>query len=67
MVGEQLVFNTDDTRQYHTVNIVDDDDCEQPAEYFYSDLSFGSGQQLITIDHPQAQVIIDDDNEPEFD
>ena len=65
VVGEQLVFNTGDARQCHTVNIVDDDNCEQPAEDFFSNLMFVSGQPLVTINRPQAQVIIDDDNEPE--
>ena len=65
VVGEQLVFNTGDDRQCHTVNIVDDDDCEQPAEDFFSNLMFVSGQQVVTINRPQAEVVIDDDNEPE--
>ena len=65
MVDEQLVFNTGDDKQCHTINIVDDDDCEQPAEDFFSNLMFVSGQPLVTINPAQAQVIIDDDNEPE--
>ena len=65
VVGEQLVFNTGDERQCHTITIVDDDDCEQPAENFFSDLRLYSGQQFITIYPARAQVIIDDDNEPE--
>ena len=65
VVGEQLVFNAGDDRQCHTVNIVDDNDCEQPAEDFFSNLMFVSGQQVVTINPAQAQVIIDDDSEPE--
>ena len=65
MVGEQLVFNTGDDKQCYTVNIVNDDDCEQPAENFLSDLSYVSGQQVVTIDPNRTTVVIDDDTEPE--
>ena len=59
------MFNAGDDRQCHTINIIDDNDCEQPAEHFFSNLMFVSGQQVVTINPAQAQVIIDDNNEPE--
>ena len=65
MDGEQLVFNTGDRRQCHTVNIVNDDDCEQPAENFFSDLSYVSGELPVTINPDRTTVFIDDDNEAE--
>ena len=64
VVGEQLVFNTGESRRCHTVTIVDDDICEEPlTEYFLSDLAFVSGQQVITIDPAQARVVILEDEE----
>ena len=65
VVGEQLVFNIGDRRQCHTVNVVDDDDCEKPPEDFFSNLMYVSGVQTITVIRPEAQVIIDNTNEPE--
>ena len=55
VVGEQLVFNTGDDRQCHTVTIVNDNICEK---HFLSDLAYVSGQQVITLDPAQARVVI---------
>ena len=64
VVGEQLVFNTGDDRQCHTVNIVNDDICEEPlTEHFLSDLAYVSGQQAITIDPAQAHIVIVEDGD----
>ena len=57
------MFNTGDRRRCHTVNIVNDDDCEKPAEDFFSDLSSADGQ--LTINPNRTTVFIDDDNEPD--
>ena len=65
MTGVELVFNTGDDKQCHDVIINDDQLCEQPAENFFSDLSYVSGQQVVTIDPVRTTVFIDDDNEPE--
>ena len=66
VVDEQLVFNTGDTRVCHSITILQDNVCESdPNEYFFSNLSYVSGVQPISIDPPTAQVIIDDTNEPE--
>ena len=66
VVGEVLVFTHNDTRVCHTINIFQDDDCENnPNEDFFSDLSYVSGVLPITIDPPTAQVIIDDTLERE--
>ena len=63
--GKQLVFNTGDDRQCHTINNVDDNDCEQPPETFFTDLCYVSGQQVVTINPVRTTVYIDNDNEPE--
>ena len=65
VTGTELVFNTGDMRQCHDVIIEDDQLCEQPAENFFSDLSYVSGQQVVTINPDRTTVVIDDDNEPE--
>jgi len=66
VVNEELVFGLGDTRVCHTITITNDDICEiDPNEFFFSDLSYVSGIQPITIDPERAQVIIDDTNEPE--
>ena len=50
----------------HTVAIMNDSICEiDPNEQFFSDLSYVSGIQPITIDPERATVVIDDTNEPE--
>ena len=59
------MFNTGDNRQCHTVNIVNDDECEEPAEDFFSNLELVSGVPIITVIRPEAQVFIDDTGEPE--
>ena len=66
VAGEQLVFNVGDTRVCHTIDILQDNICENdPNEFFLSDLAYVSGVQPITIYPPTAQVIIDDSAEPE--
>ena len=50
----------------HTITIIQDNICEiDPNEQFFSDLSFISGLQPITINPARATVIIDDSAEPE--
>ena len=65
VVSEQLVFSNGFARRCHTINVVNDNVCEQPAEHFFSNLMFVSGQQLVTINPAQTTIFIDDDNEPE--
>ena len=66
VVGQPLVFGLGDTRVCHTVNITDDNICEiDPDEQFFSNLSYVSGLQPITIDPARTTVIIDDSAEPE--
>ena len=62
----QLVFNRGDSSVCHSVPIRDDTLCElDPVERFFSDLSFVSGIPVINIFPPSADIIIDDENEPE--
>ena len=49
----------------HNVIINDDNLCEQPAESFFSRLSYISGQMPVTIDPEEAQLFINDGIEPE--
>ena len=65
VTGVELVFNTGDVRQCHDVIIEDDQLCEQSAENFFSDLSYDSGQQVVTINPVRTTVFIDDDDELE--
>ena len=65
VTGVELVFNTGDDKQCHDVIINDDQLCEQPAEDFFSDLYYVSGQQVVTINPVRTTVFIDDDDELE--
>ena len=66
VTGEELVFNRGDTRACHNIDILQDDICESDLnETFFSDLSYVSGEQPITLSPPTAQIIIDDSDEPE--
>ena len=60
-----LSFDTGDTVQCHTVEINDDDLCEQLPEDFFSELTYVSGIMAIIVNPDTARVIINDDNEPE--
>jgi len=67
VANEPLVFNTGDMRMCHTITIRDDSECEIDPndEQFFSDLSYVSGSQPISIDPDRATVIINDAVEPE--
>ena len=58
-----LVFNRGDTRVCHTIDILQDNICKN-NEVFFSDLSYVSGEDPITIDLSTAEVTIDDTAEP---
>ena len=60
-----MQFNTGDTNQTHTIIIRQDDICDRPYEYFFSDITLVSGTQPIDVITPQAIVFIDDSLEPE--
>lgn len=62
--GSLLTFSVGDTRACHTVELVQDVICESDNEYFFSDLTYVSGMQPITI-NPTTEVVIDDSAEPE--
>ena len=54
------MFATGDDRQCHSVQIVNDDNCERELEQFFSRLAYVSGTPVIIVDPDIAQVIIDD-------
>ena len=51
--------------QCYTVEINDDDLCEQPPEDFFSQLTYVVGAMPIIVDPDRARVVINDDNEDE--
>ena len=62
----RLDFAMGDERACHSVNVTDDDICEDdPNENFFSSLEFGGGEQPITVDPSLTEIIIDDTNQPE--
>ena len=61
-----LDFPLGESRVCFSININDDDACEvEPVQSFFSNLVLGSGVQPIDVNPSQAQVIIDDDDQPE--
>ena len=61
-----MQFNIGDTFQTHTIIINNDMECENmPNEEFFSNITFNSGVQSITVINPQAIVTIDDSGEAE--
>ena len=66
VIDEVLNFAVGQTMACHIINITDDNICENnPNEFFFSNLVLGGGDQPIVVDPEQAQIIIDDTNEPE--
>ena len=64
--GQLIQFNAGDVIQMHTIDIIDDDECEKdPNETFFSDITLDSGIPEISVTVPQATVIIIDTDEPE--
>ena len=49
----------------HTVQINDDNLCEQPPQDFFSQLTYIVGGRPITVDPDRARVVINDDTEDE--
>lgn len=60
-----LDFSLGSVAECHTVTILQDINCELPAENFFADLSYVSGVQTINIIFPTTEVIIDESAEPE--
>ena len=65
VIGQLIQFNTGDTNQMHTILIEQDDICERPSEFFFSNITLVSGTQPIEVIYPQAIVFVDDSLEPE--
>ena len=63
--GALLSFNTGVRLRCHTVQINDDDLCEQPAGDVFLQLSYVLGLMPITVNPDMARVIINDDDESE--
>ena len=62
----RLQFNQGDRRVCNTITINQDEICENnPNDDFFSNLALASGMQPITVIRERAQVIIDDNMEPE--
>ena len=61
-----LAFAYRDSRKCHTVDILQDDECEHPElEDFLANLTYISGIQSINIVQDRTRVLIDDSSEPE--
>ena len=55
-----------ESRICHNITIVDDDECEEPAEFFFSNLTLGAvGDPPISLTNTPARITIDDTDEPE--
>ena len=64
--NEQLVFSRGDIVMCHRITIMDDDICEvNPAESFFSYLTYVSGILPIDVSPPETEVIINGDNKRE--
>ena len=64
--NERLMFSRGDTVMCHRIHIIDDDICEvNPAESFFSQLTYVSGILPIDVSPQVVEVIINDENEPE--
>ena len=64
--GQVLQFNKNDERICYTIDVNDDDICENmPNENFFSNLAYDTGVQPITVVRDRAEVIIDDSLQPE--
>ena len=62
---QSLNFSHGTMRACHTVIILQDSDCKQPPENFFSDLSLVSGVGDILMRLETVEVFIDDALEPE--
>ena len=61
----ELTFVRGSMRECHTVNIIPDEECEQPPENFFSVLRLVRGSPVIAINPSTTEVVIDDSNEPD--
>ena len=64
VIEELLQFDVGEQRVEHSITIIQDAFCE-PNEGFFSNLALVSGVQPINLIRSRAEVIIDDDVEPE--
>ena len=64
-LSQTISFSIGDTSHTLRLSITNDEICESPNEGFFVDIALGSGVQPITISPSQAQVIINDGDEPE--
>ena len=66
VVGIVLRFEVGESRICHNITIVNDDECEEPAEFFFSNLTLGAvGDPPISLTNTPARITIDDTDEPE--
>ena len=59
-----LAFAVGDSRSCHTVDIINNNECEETTEHFFANLFYVSGIQNINIVQDRTQVLIEDSNEP---
>ena len=63
---KQLVFNAGDMNKSHTINILDDSECEiNPNEHFFIELVYVSGNIEVDVVSNRTTVEINDVNEAE--
>ena len=62
-VSAVLEFTRGSMRECHTVQLIQDDECELPVENFFANLTLLSGRPVIIIDPFITEVIIDDSSE----
>ena len=62
-VSAELEFSRGSVRECHTVQLIQDEDCELPVENFFANLTLLTGSPVIIISPSITEVIIDDFSE----
>ena len=63
--SRRVSFNAGDTNHILTLSITNDELCENSNDNFSVNIAVVSGVQPITISPSRAQVVINDEDEPE--
>ena len=63
--SDLIQFNRGDVNKTHTISIDPDEECEDPSEFFFSNIKISTGIPTINVTIPQAKIIIEDRSEPE--
>ena len=59
----ELEFTRGSVRVCHTVQLIQDEECELPVENFFANLTLLSGRPVISINPFITEIIIDDSSE----